>query len=262
MIEAAYQVGEAQGLAVWTEDEAGPYQTRPIPGHGWRPVGEPAHYPHEYLRNGTAKVLTLFHPRTGMVRVAGVTQSTNAVLHPWLKAQLSAILATLLPPVVGPTPAEIRAVWERWQEGLSVRITLPDELPPLRMLLILDNLTGHYTPDFVLWLFDHGILPLYTPLGGSWLNLAESIQRILKRRALDGQHPQSAQEIIDWWEATARAWNREPTPFIWGGKRAQRRARSWARGHRLGGSGGYTTRPVRRRLTVFDQWQSSSQMTH
>lgn len=252
MIEAAYQVGEAEGLAVWTEDEAGPYQTRPIPGHGWHPVGAPAPYPHEYLRNGTAKVLTLFHPHTGMVRATGVMQSTNAVLHPWLTAQLSAILATLPPPASVPPSAESRAVWERWQEGLTRRITLPDDLPPLRMLLILDNLTGHYTPDFVLWLFDHGILPLYTPLGGSWLNLAESIQRILKRRALDGQHPQSAQEIIDWWEATARAWNREPTPFVWGGKRAQRRARSRERAHRLGGSGGYTTRPVRRRLTAFD----------
>ena len=39
---------------------------------------------------------------------------------------------------------------------------------------------------FVLWLFAHGIMPLYTPLGGSWLNMAESFQRILKRRALDG----------------------------------------------------------------------------
>ena len=33
------------------------------------------------------------------------------------------------------------------------------------------------------WLIQHGVMPLYTPLGGSWLNMAESIQRILKRRA-------------------------------------------------------------------------------
>ena len=57
------------------------------------------------------------------------------------------------------------------------------------MLLVLDNLAGHKTPEFVCWLFAHGIMPLYTPVGGSWLNMAESIQRILKRRALDGQHP-------------------------------------------------------------------------
>jgi len=50
---------------------------------------------------------------------------------------------------------------------------LKAELPPLRMLLVLDNLAGHTTPSFVCWLFDHGIMPLYTPLGGSWLNMTE-----------------------------------------------------------------------------------------
>jgi hypothetical protein len=64
------------------------------------------------------------------------------------------------------------------------------------MLLVLDNLAGHKTPAFVLWLFAHGIMPLYTPLGGSWLNMAESIQRVLKRRAWDGQHPVTPEEII------------------------------------------------------------------
>jgi hypothetical protein len=45
-------------------------------------------------------------------------------------------------------------------------------------------------------MFAHGIMPLYTPLSGSWLNMAESIQRILKRRALEGQQPQTPEEII------------------------------------------------------------------
>jgi hypothetical protein len=35
----------------------------------------------------------------------------------------------------------------------------------------LDNLAGHKTTAFVQWLFQHGIVPLYTPLGGSWLNM-------------------------------------------------------------------------------------------
>jgi len=94
-----------------------------------------------------------------------------------------------------------------------------------RLLLVLDNLAGHLTPAFVLWLFEHGIIPLYTPLGASWLNMAESIQRIIERRALAGQHPQSPAEIIAWLEAATRGWNRQPTPFIWGGKRAARRSR-------------------------------------
>jgi hypothetical protein len=97
---------------------------------------------------------------------------------------------------------------------------------------------------FVLWLFAHGIMPLYTPLGGSWLNMAESIQRILKRRALAGQHPQTPDQIIAWLEAAARGWNRAPTPFIWGGKRQARRERARQRRHRLGGSGAYTCRPL------------------
>lgn len=232
-------------LPVWTEDEAGPYQTVPSPGSHWHRAGQPVRYPHEYVRDGTAKQLTLFHPASGEVRVKGVRSAPNAVLHPWLQAELTAILATLPTPAVLP-PEENRRRWERWQEGLSVRITLPQDLPPLRMLLVWDNLTGHYTVDFVLWLFAHGIMPLFTPLSGSYLNMAESIQRILKRRALDGQHPKTPEEIIAWLEATARGWNREPTPFVWRGKRQARRERARARRHALGGSGAYTRRPVHR----------------
>lgn len=183
---------------MWCEDEAGPYQAIPQPGQGWAPAGEPAHYPHEYVRGGTAKLLTLFHPGTGRVRVQGVTQAPNAVLHPWLKTALAAVVEALPPvdpAVLDQAPAERRAAWTAWQEGLSIRFTLPQALPPLRLLLILDNLAGHKTPEFVCWLMNHGILPLYTPLGGSWLNMAESVQRILVRRALAGQHPESPAQI-------------------------------------------------------------------
>jgi transposase len=69
------------------------------------------------------------------------------------------------------------------------------------VLEVLDNLAGHLTLAFVLGLFEHGIIPLYTPLGASWLNMTESIQHILERRALAGQHPQSPTEIIEWLEA-------------------------------------------------------------
>jgi hypothetical protein len=231
---------------VWTEDEAGPYQTIPYPGVHWHPEGHPIHYPHEYIRAGTAKQLTLFHPASGSVRVKGVQSGANAVLHPWLKDELLPILATLPESRVLP-PEENRQCWQRWQEGLTVRFTLPHDPPPLRMLLVWDNLAGHHTPAFILWLVDHGIMPLFTPLGGSWLNMAESIQRILKRRALDGQHPTTPEEIIDWLQATARGWNQEPTPFIWGGKRQARRQRARKRRHTLGGSGACTRQPFPRR---------------
>ena len=262
MIEQAYRSAESLGLSLWTEDEAGPFQTIPYPGHAWQPEGEPKCHPHEYVRNGTAKLLTLFHPSDGQVRVKGVTTCSNAVLHPWLKQELSAILDSL-PPADGLDPKTNRALWERWCAGLEQPTSLPDELPPLRMLLIWDNLKGHKTPSFVDWLIQHGIMPLYTPLGGSWLNMTESIQRILKRRALAGQHPSTPEQIIAWLEAVAQAWNRNPTPFRWAGKRAARRARSRKRRHALGGSGAYTHRPVRRRRrTVIEKWLRPKQVTH
>jgi hypothetical protein len=106
----------------------------------------------------------------------------------------------------------------------------------------------------VLWLVAHGVMPLYTPLGGSWLNMAESIQRILIRRGLGGQHPKTPVEIMDALEATARGWNAHPTPFEWGGKRAARRRKSRERRHTVGGSGAITRRPVRRVSSALDQW--------
>jgi hypothetical protein len=228
-------------------DEAGPYTTTPYPGSSWQAVLHPKRYPHEYPRNGTAKLLTLFHPATGQVRVKGVTCTTNVVLHGWLKRELTEILAHL--PEVSPLldPAAQVAAWQPWL-GHPLGEPFKANLPPLRMLLVLDNLAGHKTPELVQWLCAHGILPLYTPLGGSWLNMTESIQRILKWRALDGQFPTSPQQIIDWLEATARGWNADPTPFIGAGKRLQRRQRAYARRHPLGGSAAVTKRPLRFRF--------------
>ena len=150
MIEAAYLTGEATGLAVWCTDQAGPYQTVPYAGHAWRPECDPARQPHEYLRDGTAKALTLFHPADGHVRLEGVTACPNAVLHPWLKRELAEVLGAMPDPPAEPA-AGWRPAWERWQEGLSIKPTLLAELPPLRMLLVLDNPAGHKTPEFVCW---------------------------------------------------------------------------------------------------------------
>jgi hypothetical protein len=246
LIEDAYRLGESMGLPVGCTDQAGPFPTVPYPGPSWPPECKPARQPHEYLRGGTAKVLTLFHPADGHVRLEGVTACPNTVLHPWLKRELTAILATMPEPSAEPA-AGWRAVWERGQEGLTIKPTLLSELPPLRMLLVLDNLAGHKTAAWVRWLFAHGIMPLYTPLGGSWLNMAESIQRILKRRALGGQHPVATGQILGRFESVAEHWNADPTPFEWGGKRMERRRRQRERCHRVGGSGASTRRPIRRR---------------
>ena len=179
--------------------------------------------------------------------MAGVTSCTNPILHAWLQQELSAILSAL--PAATPTTqtTQLRASWETWQAGLTVKPTLAQTLPPLRMLLILDNLAGHWSSELVLWLFAHGIMPLYTPLGGSWLNMAESLQRILKRRALNGQHPTNTEQIIAWFEAVAAHWNRDPTPFEWGGKRQERRQRQRERRRAVGGSGALTRKPIARR---------------
>lgn len=240
MIERAYTTAEALGIPVWCQDEAGPYQAIPYPGRSWQPSGQPIHRPHEYVRGGTAKLLTLFRPATGEVRAQPVERTPNAVLHPWLQAELEAILATLPPP--GDEPDHRATAWA-WDE--TTRRWAAD-VPPIRLLLIWDNLAGHHSGEIVLWLLMRGVWPLFTPLGGSWLNLAESVQRILVRRALEGQQPQTAREVMDWLAAAVRGWNADPTPFGWRGKRAARRHRARGRRHALGGSGGYTCRPIRR----------------
>ena len=116
MIEQAYEQAEAAGVPLWCQDEAGPYRTVPHPGAGWSPVGEPARQPHEDVRNGTAKLLTLFRPATGAVRARGVTGAPNAVRHPWLQAELTQILAAL-PPVT--TPEADRPPPARWATWLG-----------------------------------------------------------------------------------------------------------------------------------------------
>jgi hypothetical protein len=85
------------------------------------PVGNQKGSPNDnsmkYGLNGNAKILTLFHPLTGKVCIKGVTSSTNVVLHPWLKEELSAILDTL-PKVEKNDPKTNQALWKVWQEGL------------------------------------------------------------------------------------------------------------------------------------------------
>jgi hypothetical protein len=231
LIELAYHAAEQVGIPVWCQDEAGPYQAIPQPGQSWRPEGKPVGQPHEYIRGGTAKLLTLFRPATGQVRAKGVTNAPNVVLHPWLKNELLQVLTDVPgPPTTDDVERPAPAQWATWLGHLP---HLP--LPPLRLILIWDNLAGHLSTSMVIWLFAHGVMPLYTPLSGSWLNMAESVQRILCGRALNGQHPQSAAEIITWLEDTVAGWNTAPTPFVWDGKRRERRLR--AKQHRLGGSG-------------------------
>jgi transposase len=239
-IELAYRVAEACGLPLWCQDEAGPYATRPQPGASWQLQGKASLQPHEYLRDGGAKLMTLFRPATGELRAKGVTSVTNAVLHPWLQEQLLSVLGSeeeghrqQVEQIMTGNKTEEAAQYHQWETWLGWRLS--DRYPPPRMILVWDNLAGHHSDKMVRWLFEHGIMPLYTPLSGSWLNMAESVQRIIVRRALSGQYPQTQTQIIEWLEQTVVGWNQDPTPFVWNGKRRERRRR--AKLKRLAGSG-------------------------
>ncbi len=81
-----------RGVDQWCQDEAGPYQAIPQTGEDWHLQGYPRRLPHEYAREGTAKLLALFRPATGQVRATSVLSAPNAVLHPWLKEELTQVL--------------------------------------------------------------------------------------------------------------------------------------------------------------------------
>jgi hypothetical protein len=123
-----------------------------------------------------------------------------------------------------PAPLEQTEVAEQchqWETWLGWQLS--DRYPSLRMLLVWDNLAGHRSDKIVSWLFAHGVMPVDTPVGGSWLNMAELMQRILVRRSLSGQYPHTPRQIIDWLEQTVAGWNQDPTPCVWDGKRRERR---------------------------------------
>jgi hypothetical protein len=195
------------------------------------PQGHPLCQPHEYIRGGTTKLLALFRPTTGEVRAKGVSRAPNAVLHPWLQHELLEVLKEL-PESNDAVDLPTAAQWATWLGHVP---HLP--LPPLRLILVWDNLAGHLSTSIVTWLFAHGVMPLYTPLSGSWLNMAESVQRIICGRALNGQHPQNVAQLINWLEDTVKGWNANPTPFVWAGKRRERRLR--AKQRHLAGSAAF-----------------------
>src|SRR3954467_14758606 len=141
LIEQAYTLGAQLGLSVWCEDEAGPFQAVPHPGPSWQPREHPAQQPHQYLRGGTTQILTLVHPASGQVRLHPAARGTNAVLYPWLRERLSAILATLPAPKAALDPAVTRAAWMVWQAGLTRPFTPPHDPPPPRLFLVWGNLT-------------------------------------------------------------------------------------------------------------------------
>src|SRR5690242_17295541 len=117
----------------------------PSQGRVGKKTGKANLQPHEYLRDGGAKLMTLFRPATGEVRAKGVLSVTNAVLHPWLQEQLLSILEneeeTRKQEDRQPAPlehTEVAAACHQWENWLGWKLS--ERYPPLRMLLIWDNL--------------------------------------------------------------------------------------------------------------------------
>ena len=66
------------------------------------------------LQAGERLLAIDFRPATGQLRAKGVLSATNAVLHPWLQAELERILAALPPVTESEEARPLLAQWETW----------------------------------------------------------------------------------------------------------------------------------------------------
>jgi hypothetical protein len=275
-------LGASLGLAVWCEDEAGPFQAVPPPGGSWRPQGRPATRPHEYVRGGTCKLLTLFHPATGHVHLQPVGSCTNPVLHGWLKERLATMVATLVATLPAPAGRAGRRSRDPQRVGglagrsggtlhLARRTAAAAHAPrvgqPRRPQ---DGRDGglavparHHAALHPArrQLAEHGRVHPARPQAAHARRPAPAEPTASTRRA-DGQHPQSPAEIGGWFEQTAQAWNRQPTPFLWNGKRRQRRRKRPGDRHAIGGAAAHTWQPLPAHRSRRQEWQIPGQVTN
>ncbi len=150
--------------------------------HPGRPLipGRPARQEEHYRRHGTLAVLAGLHVRTGRVLV-----------HVRRRRSGSDFLALL------------RALRVRYPRG--------------RLVVILDNLSIHTTPEVRQWLAEqNGAVRFeFLPLHASWLNQVEIWFSILQRQALtrasDTAYRLRAQRIYRF----TRHWNHSARPFRW-----------------------------------------------
>ena len=68
----------------------------------------------EYIRGGTAKLLTLFRLAAGAVRAKGVTNAPNVVLHPVAAERLLELWAVVPDTPVGDSELPTPARWLTW----------------------------------------------------------------------------------------------------------------------------------------------------
>ena len=166
----AYPMGETMGPSVRRQaDLAGLFLTpafRPVLGARGRAGSATPRIPPQ--RHGQSADPVPPRRRAGTRRGRdGLSQRGTAPLAE-SRADL-AVLAGLSDPrprAVQPT-RRLRRCWERWSGWTDYHAHAALRTAALAdFCLVLDNLAGHKTPEFVLWLFAHGIMPLYTCSAG------------------------------------------------------------------------------------------------
>jgi hypothetical protein len=116
--------------------------------------------------------------------------------------------------MAAPPPSQIRRGTSNWQQGLQVHITLPPVLSAPRLLLVWHRPQGNWTPELIGEVSLHDFMPLDTPLCGSWLNMAKSMQRIMVRRALTGQYPQTPEKSLRYWKRPSMHRTNSPRSYV------------------------------------------------
>ncbi len=194
-----------------------------------RPLIESEYHQSGHLTKASSERVDVVRRAKGLLALRQDHTFTNALVHSWLQEQLGKLLAEIekKQPSESLPPEARRPLFAQWQTWLWPH-ECAENLPPLRISLVRDNLADHLTPDLVIWLFHHGLMSFYTLLSSSWLNMAESMQRIIMHRAL-------ASHISGLLSQSLNGLNQHPTPYVWKDKRYQRRKRVHLR--RLGGSG-------------------------
>jgi transposase len=103
------------------------------------------------------------------------------------------------------------------------------EHPERELHVILDNSSSHGTPEVRSWFAQHPLVHFHcTPTSASWLNQVEGFFGILGTQSLSVTNFPSKRVLRGHLAAFMRAWNRNPTPFIWA-----KPAHAIIRSHRL-----------------------------
>jgi transposase len=86
----------------------------------------------------------------------------------------------------------------------------------LEVHVILDNLSTHKAPKVQAWLLRHPRFHFhFTPTYGSWMNMVERWFSALTTKKLQHAAHRSVKELAADIRNWVKAWNENPTPFVW-----------------------------------------------